>query len=112
MLQRALAGLYRLDGVQQAMLFDDSGSLLASVCDEGVIPPVDHAVDVLSAALEAADALGLGSIYEVWCEGKERTMIDVASPTRVVALSGSGGRLARWRHAIDRDRRIFATTPQ
>ena len=102
MLQRALAGLYRLEGVQQAMLIDDSGQILASVGEEGSIPPVQHAVEVLSAALESADALGLGPIYEVWCEGETRTMIDVTSPTRIVALSGAGGRLARWRHALDR----------
>ena len=34
MLQRALAGLYRLEGVQQAMLIDDSGQILASVGEE------------------------------------------------------------------------------
>jgi len=112
MLQRALAGLYRLDGVKHAMLIDDSGTLLASVGEEGEMPPFEHVVDVISAALESADALGLGTVHEVWCEGSQRLMIDVASPTRIVALSGSGGRLARWRHALDRDRRILATTPQ
>ncbi len=112
MLQRTLAGLYRLDGVQHAILMDDSGTLLASVGDEGLIPPFEHAVDVISAALESADALGLGAVYEAWCEGENRMMIDVASPTRIVALSGNGGRLARWRHALDRDRKILATTPQ
>ena len=112
MLQRALAGLYRLEGVKQAMFINDSGDLLASVGDEGVLPPFEHAVEVVSAALESSEALGLGAVYEVWCEGDERLMIDVASPTRIVALSGSGGRLARWRHALDRDRRILATTPQ
>lgn len=94
------------------MLINDSGDLLASVGDEGVLPPFEHAVEVVSAALESSEALGLGAVYEVWCEGDERLMIDVASPTRIVALSGSGGRLARWRHALDRDRRILATTPQ
>lgn len=112
MLQRTLAELYRLEGVQHAMLIDDSGTLLASVGDEGSIPPIDHAVDVISAALDSADALGLGAVYEAWCEGESRMMIDVASPTRIVALSGKGGRLARWRHALDRDRKILATTPQ
>jgi predicted regulator of Ras-like GTPase activity (Roadblock/LC7/MglB family) len=112
MLQRTLAGLYRLEGVQHAMLIDDSGTLLASVGDEGSIPPFDHAVDVISAALDSADALGLGAVYEAWCEGENRMMIDVASPNRIVALSGNGGRLARWRHALDRDRKILATTPQ
>ena len=75
MLQRALAGLYRLEGVKQAMLIDDSGNLLASVGDEGAMPPFEHAVDVVSAALESADALGLGAVYEVWCEGEERCCI-------------------------------------
>ena len=112
MLVRTLAGLYRLDGVKQAMLIDDSGALLASVGDEGSLPPFEHAVEVLTSALESADALGLGTVYEAWCEGEERLMIDVASPTRIVALSGNGGRLARWRHALERDRKILATTPK
>jgi predicted regulator of Ras-like GTPase activity (Roadblock/LC7/MglB family) len=112
MLRRTLAGLHRLEGVRHAMLIDDSGALVASVGDEGTIPPADLAVEVLSAALESAEGLGLGAVYEVWCEGDERLMVDVASPTRIVALSGKDGRLARWRHALDRDRRILATTPQ
>jgi hypothetical protein len=49
-------------------------------------------------------------VFEIWCEGSERMMIDIASPNRIVVLSGKGGRLARWRHALDRDRRIIATT--
>jgi hypothetical protein len=39
-------------------------------------------------------------------------VLDVVGPNRIVVLSGDGGRLARWRHALDRDRRIIATTPQ
>ena len=39
-------------------------------------------------------------------------MIDIAHPGRIVVLTGKGGRLARWRHALDRNRKIIATTPQ
>jgi predicted regulator of Ras-like GTPase activity (Roadblock/LC7/MglB family) len=112
MLQRVLAGLCRLEGVSQAMLIDDSGQLLASVGDEGVMPPFEDAVEMIQVAQETGDALGLGQVYEVWCESKKRTIIDVAAPNRIVVLSGDGGRLARWRHALDRDRRILATTPR
>ena len=66
----------------------------------------------ISIALETCTALGIGQLYEIWCEGKDRMMIDIAGPERIVVLSGKGGRLARWRHALDRDRRIIATTPQ
>ena len=112
MLQRVLAGLVRTEGVQQAMLLDERGGLLACVGDEGIAPPVDQAVTTVNMATELCSSLGLGDLYEVWCEGDQRMMIDIACPERIVVLSGQGGRLARWRHALDRNRRIIATTPQ
>ncbi|MAP59180.1 MAG: hypothetical protein CL978_02975 [Euryarchaeota archaeon] len=112
MLQRVLAGLTSLEGVEQAMLVDDNGHLMACVGNEGEIPPLDSANQIISIALETCTALGIGQLYEIWCEGKDRMMIDIAGPERIVVLSGKGGRLARWRHALDRDRRIIATTPQ
>ena len=112
MLQRVLAGLCRLEGVNHAMLIDDSGQLLASVGDEGIFAPVNQAIEMLNVAKETGHALGLGQIYEVWSESSSRMVLDVVGPNRIVVLSGDGGRLARWRHALDRDRRIIATTPQ
>jgi|TARA_A100001234_G_C12505378_1_gene333735 predicted regulator of Ras-like GTPase activity (Roadblock/LC7/MglB family) len=112
MLQRVLAGLTSIEGVEQAMLVDDNGHLMACVGSEGEIPPIDTANQMVSIALETCTALGIGQLYEIWCEGKNRMMIDIAGPDRIVVLSGKGGRLARWRHALDRDRRIIATTPQ
>ena len=41
MLQRVLAGLTKTEGVEQAMLLDESGNLLACVGSEGQVPPVD-----------------------------------------------------------------------
>ena len=109
MLQRVLSGLLRVEGVEQAMLIDNNGQLLASVGDEGILPPLDKAIKITTAALECAYASKIGDVFEIWCEGQARMMIDIASPNRIVVLSGKNGRLARWRHALDRDRRIIAT---
>ena len=112
MLQRALAGLCRLDGVDHAMLLDNSGQLISSVGQEGIFAPVDQASEMILAAQETAHALGLGQVYEVWCEGESRMVIDAVASNRTVVLTGKGGRLARWRHALDRDRQIIATSPR
>ena len=50
MLQRILAGLLRIEGVDQAMLIDDNGRLLASVGNEGILPPLDKAIKITTAA--------------------------------------------------------------
>ena len=112
MLQRVLAGLTTIEGVDQAMLIDNRGNLMACVGSEGNVPPIETASEMVELALETCAALGTGRLYEIWCEGESRMMVDMAGPERIVVLSGKGGRLARWRHALDRDRRIIATTPQ
>ncbi len=112
MLQRVLAGLTTIEGVQQAMLIDNKGHLMACVGDEGQMPPLETATEITTLALETCSALAIGQLYEVWCEGDSRMMIDMAGPDRIVVLCGKEGRLARLRHALDRDRRILATTPQ
>ncbi len=112
MLQRVLAGFINVEGVEQAMLLDQTGNLLACVGSEGRVPPVDHAINLTNMALEICASLEYGTLYEIWCEGDDRMMIDIARPGRIVVLTGTGGRLAGWRHALDRNRRILATTPQ
>ena len=110
MLQRVLAGLLRIEGVDQAMLIDDNGRLLASVGNEGILPPLDKAIKITSVSLGWGYANEIDVWFEIWREGREKRMIDSASPNRMVEMSGKGGRLARWRHALDRGRRIIATT--
>ena len=44
MLQRVLAALTRTEGVEQAMLLDERGRLLACVGDEGKSPRIDAAI--------------------------------------------------------------------
>ena len=112
MLQRVLASLIKTEGVEQAMLLDDRGALLACVGEEGKAPPVDIAMNTVNTAADVCLTNELGELYEVWCEGDNRMLIDIARPGRIVVLFGQGGRLARWRHALDRNRRIIATTPR
>ena len=50
MLQRVLAGFVRLEGVEQAMLIDDTGQLLASVGQEGILPPFQDAIEMIHVA--------------------------------------------------------------
>ena len=64
MLQRVLAGFVRLEGVEQAMLIDDTGQLLASVGEEGILPPFQEAIEMIHAARETGHALGLGQVYD------------------------------------------------
>ncbi|DAC28012.1 MAG TPA: hypothetical protein D7H99_03275 [Candidatus Poseidoniales archaeon] len=111
MLQRVLAGLTKTEGVEQAMLLDESGNLLACVGSEGQVPPVEQAIQSVNTAVELCSSLELGTLYEIWSEGESRMMIDIAGPGRITVLAGQGGRLAQWRHALDRNRRILATTP-
>ena len=111
MLSRILAGFLRLDGVEQAMLFSVEGHLIASVGDEGKQPPATQAQAFMLAAFEAAVSSNLGTWHEVWIEQDTRMMIDAVGEDRRIVLFGQGGRLARWRHAIDHNRGSLATTP-
>jgi hypothetical protein len=39
-------------------------------------------------------------------------MIDIVTPYRILMLHGKGGKLARWRHSVDLNRKSLATTPE
>jgi len=112
MLQRLLTGVLEQEGVEQAVMFDDRGRLMASVSRQGQLPALEDAVALTSAALSACVEHELGDLYEIWSEGEQRTMIDVITPYRILMLKGQGGRLARWRHSVDHRRRQLATTPE
>jgi len=86
MLQRVLAGLTTIEGVDQAMLIDNRGNLMACVGNEGNVPPTEAASNMVELALEACTALGTGQLYEIWCEGDSRMMIDMAGPYHYVTM--------------------------
>ena len=43
MLQRLLTGFLEQEGVEQAVMFDDRGRLMASVGQQGQLPALEHA---------------------------------------------------------------------
>ena len=112
MLQRLLSALTTQNGVEQALMIDDRGRLMASVGKSGSFPDVERTVLMTSNGFEATQNLGLGELYEIWEESDTRTMIDIVTPYRILMLHGKGGKLARWRHSIDLNRKSLATTPE
>ena len=112
MLQRLLSALATQNGVEQALMIDDRGRLMASVGQSGSFPDVERTVLMTANGLEATQNLGLGELYEIWEESETRTMIDIVTPYRILMLHGKGGKLARWRHSIDLNRKSLATTPE
>ena len=112
MLQRLLREFLKIDGVEQAMMVDDRGKLLSSVGPEGQLPPVERAVELAVAALDAVQHHDQGDLHELWVEGDDQVLIDVLTPYRIVMLSGSNGNIARWRHSIDHLRPQLATTQE
>ena len=112
MLQRLLGEFLKIDGVEQAMMMDDRGKLLSSVGPEGQLPPVERAVELAVAALDAVQQHDQGDLHELWIEGDDQVLIDVLTPYRIVMLSGSSGNIARWRHSMDHLRPQLATTQE
>lgn len=112
MLQRLLREFLNVDGVQQAMMIDDRGKLLSSVCLEGQRPQVDRAVSLTVAALDAVQKHDQGDMHELWIEGDDQVLIDILTPYRIVMLSGTNANIARWRHSMDHLRPQLATTQE
>ena len=110
MLQRLLGEFLKIEGVDQAMMMDDRGKLLSSVGPEGQLPPVNRAVELTVAALDAVQHHDQGDMHELWIEGEDQVLIDILTPYRIVMLSGSKGNIARWRHSVDHLRAQLATT--
>lgn len=112
MLQRLLGEFLKIEGVDQAMMMDDRGKLLSSVGPEGQLPPVNRAVELTVAALDAVQHHDQGDMHELWIEGEDQVLIDILTPYRIVMLSGSKGNIARWRHSLDHLRAQLATTQE
>ena len=112
MLQRLLSEFLKVDGVVQAMMMDDRGSLLSSVGMEGQTPPIQQTVNLTIAALDAVQHHDQGDLHEVWIEGKQQMLIDIITPYRIMLLRGTKGNIARWRHSMDHFRPQLATTQE
>lgn len=112
MLQRLLGEFLKVNGVHQATMIDDRGKLMSSVAAEGQLPHTQQAVELTVAALDVAQGYRQGDLQEVWMEGEGLALVDILTPYRIVMLSGNGGNIARWRHAMDHLRPQLATTQE
>jgi len=105
MLQRILTGFTQIPGVDLAGVFDELGIMVASVSQQGQITPSSEVVRaVVNRTNSISHQAGLGRALGLWVEGERRAIFDLLAEDATVLISGSGGRLARWRHSLDKNR--------
>ena len=103
-MQRILAGFSALPGADQAYIVSRRNGLVAAVGKRGRAPNVEHATQIIQAMdkLEPAQSVGRG--LEFWSEGKGLYFLTRINEDASVVISGKkGGRIARWRHAVECD---------
>ncbi len=104
MMQRILAGFSTLPGVDQAYIISRRDGLVAAVGKRGLAPKVEHATQIVQALETLGQSPGVGRGMELWSEGNETLLLTRLSEDASLIVSGStGGRIARWRHAIECD---------
>mgnify|MGYP006252788431 CR=1 FL=1 len=103
-MQRILAGFSALPGADQAYIVSRRNGLVAAGGKRGRAPNVEHATQIIQAMdkLERAQSVGRG--LEFWSEGKGLYFLTRINEDASVVISGKkGGRIARWRHAVECD---------
>ena len=103
-MQRILAGFSALPGADQAYIVSRRNGLVAAVGKRGRAPNVEHATQIIQAMdkLERAQSVGRG--LEFWSEGKGLYLLTRINEDASVVISWKkGGRIARWRHAVECD---------
>ena len=104
MMQRILAGFSTLPGVDQAYIISRRDGLVAAVGKRGLAPKVEHATQIVQALETLGQSPGVGRGLELWSEGNETLLLTRLSEDASLIVSGKkGGRIARWRHAIECD---------
>ena len=104
MMQRILAGFSTLPGVDQAYIISRRDGLVSAVGKRGLAPKVEHATQIVQALETLGRSPGVGRGMELWSEGNETLLLTRLSEDASLIVSGSaGGRIARWRHAIECD---------
>jgi predicted regulator of Ras-like GTPase activity (Roadblock/LC7/MglB family) len=104
MLQRILARFTALTGVDQAYIISIRDGLVSAVGKRNRVPEVEHATQLLKTLIGMEESTGIGKGLEMWCEGGEKLMLSRLNIDSFLVLSGKkGGRIARWRHAIECD---------
>jgi len=103
MLQRILAGFQNLPGAEQAYLVSRQDGLISAVGKRGKNPDLEFA-NLAVRELANLERGSLGEGIELWIEGDQTTLISrISSDTSLVIRGKKNSRIARWRHAVDRD---------
>ena len=104
MMQRILAGLSALPGADQAYIISRRDGLVAVVGKKGQTPMVEHATELGQALERFGKSKAVGRGLELWSEGEGTLLLTRLSEDASLVVSGKkGGRVARWRHAIECD---------
>lgn len=107
MLQRILAGFQNLPGAEQAYLVSRQDGLISAVGKKGKSPDLDFA-NLAVTELENLRRGNLGEGLELWIEGDETILVSrLSSDTSLVIRGKKNSRIARWRHAVDRDTEVL-----
>ena len=108
MMQRILAGFSTLPGADQAYIISRRDGLVAAVGKRGITPKVEHATQTVQALETLNKIQSVGRGLELWTEGDETTLLTRLSEDASLVISGKkGGKIARWRHAIECDVEMF-----
>ena len=104
MMQRILAGLSALPGADQAYIISRRDGLVAAVGKRGRAPMVEHATQIIQAMERLGQNKAVGRGLEFWTEGEGMLLVTRLSEDASLIVSGKeGGRIARWRHAVECD---------
>ena len=104
MMQRILAGFSAVPGADQAYIISRCDGLVAAVGKRGRAPMVEHATQLVQAMDKLEQTVSVGSGLELWSEGGGLFLLTRLSEDASLVISGKkGGRIARWRHAVERD---------
>ena len=104
MMQRILAGFSSLPGVDQAYIISRRDGLVSAVGKRGRTPMVEHAAQIVQALEALGKTPGVGRGLELWSEGNGMLLLTRLSEDASWIVSGKkGGKIARWRHAIECD---------
>ena len=104
MMQRILAGFSALPGADQAYIISRRDGLVASVGKRGRTPMVEHATKIVQALERLGKSKAIGRGLELWSEGEGILLLTRLSEDASLVVSGmKGGKVARWRHAVECD---------
>ena len=105
MMQRILAGFSALPGADQAYIVSRRNGLVAAVGKRGRAPNVEHATQIIQAMDKTRTRHKV--LEGVWNSGlKEMACIfltRINEDASLVISGKKGGRIARWRHAVECD---------